>query len=172
MDSDNGTWEGKPFCRGKKHFLHANVPISYEACEYCGLANPDPQSKRLPAVNPSVPIIDLVNDDDNDNTSRRALHSTSSLGFRTVNVTTAQAARASAIAQEQLKKIRSTRPDIGYPKHSARPKPIQNVNIKKEKSDIKVKIEKPEDKPDYRLIITFYVQDEDRQWHPPSKFNS
>jgi hypothetical protein len=61
MDPGDGTWEGKPFCRGKKGFLHANVPKSYEACEYCGLANPDPQSICLPTRNLSVPIIDLVN---------------------------------------------------------------------------------------------------------------
>jgi hypothetical protein len=37
---------------------------------------------------------------------------------------------------------------------------------------MKVKVEKPEEKPDYRLIITFYVQNEDREWHPPGKFSS
>jgi hypothetical protein len=173
MDSGNSTWAGKPYCRGMKGFLHANVPKSYQACEYCGLANPHPQSERLPALNPSVPVIDLVKDDDDDNASvsRRALHSTSSLGFQSINITTAQKARAAAIAQEQLNKIKSTRPNIGSPMLSARPKPTPDVKIKKEKMDTKVKIEKPEEKPDYRLIITFYVQNEDREWYPPSKFN-
>jgi len=118
-------------------------------------------------------VIDLVKDDDDDNTSvsRRALHSISSLGFQSINITTAQKARAAAIAQEQLNKIKSTRPNIGSPMLSARPKPTPDIKIKKEKMDTKVKIEKPEEKPDYRLIITFYVQNEDREWYPPSKFN-
>jgi hypothetical protein len=150
MDTEDDTWKKKPFCAKMKGFRHANVPKSHLVCEYCGLANPTPHSERPLALNTSIPVINLTDEDDE--ASSKAIHSTSTLGFRSLDITTAQQARSTAIAQEQLKKIRSSRPNVGSLVHSVRPK--TDVNIKKEKISGKVTAEKPEEKPDYRILIT------------------